>query len=372
MTRGCCSSLAVLVCLSAGCVAGATAGDGNDPQIIGGVPESGYPAVGSLMQGGQSSCTGTLIAPNAVLTAGHCLADATADQLSFAIGADVNAGMEASYQAAGLVVHPQYDPGGEGGPTYDIAVMRLAESAAEAPVAFNRDDASAFAGRDVLLVGYGLTARPSEGGDATGGVKHSVSMPVQGVSEQFLDFVITDGKTGCFGDSGGPALLDAGGTPVIVGVTSWGDPDCNGEFHYTRTDAFADFVAQAVGGDGGGEAPPGGEQPPGGEPDPCEEQGWYGDGICDECPQPDPDCGGDPGGGGQPPGGGEGDWCQEQGWYGDGICDECPQPDPDCGGDPGGGGQPPGGGGEGDWCAEQGWYGDGICDECPQPDPDCG
>jgi V8-like Glu-specific endopeptidase len=329
MTRSCSSLVALVVCsLLTGCVAGAAAGDGDDAQIIGGVPETGYPAVGSLMFEGQSGCTGTLVTADAVLTAGHCLAGTTADKVSFAVGADVTSGAANTYPVASLTVHPQYQEGGESGPTYDIAVMRLAQPAAEPPLPFNTDDASTLSGQEVLLVGYGLTARPSEGAEATG-IKHSVTIPVQGVSEQFLDFAITDGKTGCFGDSGGPALLDGGTGPVVVGVTSWGDTDCNGEFHYTRTDVFADFVAGAIagGGDPGqppDQQPPGGE-PPGGEPDPCEEQGWYGDGICDECPQPDPDCEGG-GGGGQ-----EGDWCAEQGWYGDGICDECPQPDPDCG-----------------------------------------
>ncbi len=75
----------------------------------------------------------------------------------------------------------------------------------------------------------------------------------------------------------------------------------------------------------------------------CAVNGWYGDGFCDECPSPDPDC--------------EADFCAANGWYGDGICDECPEPDPDC---------------ETDFCAANGWYGDGVCDDgCPQADPDC-
>ncbi|MBI4579160.1 MAG: hypothetical protein HY718_05615 [Planctomycetes bacterium] len=44
----------------------------------------------------------------------------------------------------------------------------------------------------------------------------------------------------------------------------------------------------------------------------------YGDGYCDTgCAYPDPDCYG-------------GDWCQAWGYYGDGICDDCPYADPDC------------------------------------------
>ncbi len=132
----------------------------------------------------------------------------------------------------------------------------------------------------------------------------------------------------------------------------------------------ARVVYGAPGGGGPTDPPPTPPTPPTdptppGTGDPCEEQGWYGDGICDPfCPQPDPDCGG--GGGGTDPA----DWCELLGWYGDGWCDPyCPQPDPDCGDGGGGGG---GGGSTGDWCADQGWYGDGWCDwDCPQPDPDC-
>ncbi len=105
----------------------------------------------------------------------------------------------------------------------------------------------------------------------------------------------------------------------------------------------------------------------------CAEEGWYGDGICDEgCLNPDPDCE-DVGAPTEPPG--TGDFCAEEGWYGDGICDEgCLNPDPDCAsstsGNDGSGGS--GGTSISDYCEDQGWYGDGGCDmDCPKPDPDC-
>ena len=59
--HGCC--LAAMAHVLAGCVAGAAVGDGDDSQIVGGLPEAGYPAVGSLMFDGQSGCTGTLVTP---------------------------------------------------------------------------------------------------------------------------------------------------------------------------------------------------------------------------------------------------------------------------------------------------------------------
>jgi len=60
----------------AGCVAGGgTPGDEvgtTDQAIQGGQLETGYPAVGQVLLGNGNFCTGTVIAPSYVLTAGHC------------------------------------------------------------------------------------------------------------------------------------------------------------------------------------------------------------------------------------------------------------------------------------------------------------
>lgn len=78
----------------------------------------------------------------------------------------------------------------------------------------------------------------------------------------------------------------------------------------------------------------------------CELANHYGDGTCDPCPTPDPDCEGGR------------DWCVDWDYYADGICDPCPTRDPDCAVG-------------GDWCFAWDAYGNGICDACPSPDPDC-
>ena len=51
----------------------------------------------------------------------------------------------------------------------------------------------------------------------------------------------------CEGDSGGPIFEDRDGRLVLIGVTSYGDPQCIRFAVATRTDAFADFLEPWLG-----------------------------------------------------------------------------------------------------------------------------
>jgi hypothetical protein len=311
------SIAAALAIAAGGCMAVGEPLDG-DPQT-GGQAQSGYPAVGAILADGQPRCTGTLIATGAVLTAAHCVEGSA----SFTFASDASAASAAAPGSAHVVTrviaHPQYaaDPG-SGARVFDLAVLLLDQQAAEEPLPFNREDAIGLTGQSAVLVGHGMNAQPDQTGQpvAPTGQKLSARVPIVSVTDQYLDFSGAD--PGCPGDTGGPALMDVGGQSVVVGIASWGA--CSSALHTTRTDVFADFVIQAVGGvvpappgsgpppegeeppPGEGEEPPG-EDPPGepppGEPPPqepppeedfCELNGWYGDGICDDCPLPDPDC----------------------------------------------------------------------------------
>ena len=183
---------------------------------------------------------------------------------------------------------------------------------------------SSFVGQNAVFVGYGIT----DGQSQWAGEKYSTIIPISEIYEGSFRYDHPTRNT-CRGDSGGPALMTINGSEQLIGVTSWGDEDCLEFGVDTRVDVYFNWVQDAL--VGAGASDPGvsgsGSGPAG--DDVCEENGWYGDGYCDQdCARPDPDCGetgGDSGGF---------DYCAFFDWYDDGFCDvDCPQPDPDCDGE---------------------------------------
>lgn len=265
--------------------------------IVGGDPAPEFESVGAFLHGGEAFCTGTIIAPRVVLTAAHCLSDLSGpDGVGFFLGPDSNILEEGvEIPVTELHVHPDYAATDNA----DIAVAILAEDADVEPIAVNFDGLdSSLIGTEITFVGYGLVSPNGAFGE-----KRKVVIEASGVSDFFIDYE-TPGKNTCQGDSGGPAFVFDGDVATILGVTSYGDAECAVDGHNTRTDVFAGFVEAFLDGEweGDPELEEQGQVPiePGTDPDDgegdvdfCEEFEWYDDGVCDECPNPDPDCEGE-------------------------------------------------------------------------------
>lgn len=239
--------------------------------IVNGETEEGFPAVGALVivvpDWGYfgSYCTGTLIDPYWVLTAGHCV---TSQQggwplipgiVRFYIGNDARARAHSDGPSTGrmvpvddFVAFPDYDPEGLVG-FDDVGLVRLAEPVTDvAPMPLNL---AALGGADlerpIRYVGFGVSDGTNHSG---GGLKRTTTLPLTWLTD--VSYLSDQDGTGtCFGDSGGPGMVDEDGAWRVVGVVSAGtsragsgtDPCATGTGYYMRVDAYASWIAEVTG-----------------------------------------------------------------------------------------------------------------------------
>lgn len=211
-------------------------------EITKGSKESGYPAVFALAYDGVGGCTGTCIAPRIGLTAAHCLWDTDTEILTALFGPE-----EVSPEAVVPVIAAESDPGGG-----DIAALAFAEACPAVAIA-NRAELESHVGEPVVMVGYGVTAETAEDyGIKRSGVATLYSLdPAEVGGLEPGDLATSNDPSGtCYGDSGGPTFMTLDGVEVVVGVTSRGSIDENGEGApcdegrsiATRADRYATFL----------------------------------------------------------------------------------------------------------------------------------
>ena len=247
-----------------------------DPMpVIGGtvVPAGKWPDAVAVL-GAQGSCTGTLVAPDVVLTAGHC-AEVNPTQI-IANTTNYNAGGGVTATVKSITAYPGWET------SYDVSVVVLT-----APVAGitprllgTACTFQSFAnGAQVHLVGFGLTDTAGTGDNTT---LHEAVAPVTdatcsggngcmpGVAPGGEFVAGGSGTDSCFGDSGGPVYLDTPRGPVVIGAVSRGlsssPTPCGGGGIYVRTDKIADWLATTSGKTIALDTCSGSQPPDGGDP----------------------------------------------------------------------------------------------------------
>ncbi len=201
------------------------------PQAItGGVPDDGDGGAVALIRDGRVYCSGALVAPRVVLTAGHCLAVRRPD--SVFVGADPQQGGEV-VAVLDTRLHPQFMLASL---SKDIGLVLLDRPLAVAPwPLWPQPFDDSFRGRTIRLVGFGLTAS----GDVTPPRKRQGVSVISGFTDLDFTFHPTPSQT-CSGDSGSPALATLYGIEYLIGVTSRGDPGCSDFGSDTRVDPYLD------------------------------------------------------------------------------------------------------------------------------------
>jgi hypothetical protein len=173
-------------------------------------------------------CTGTALARDLVLTAGHCVAPAATYRV-FLPGIT-----PPGLPLKSIVVHPRYNPKdyASGRVTADVALLKIdgALPADIVPAAIAAPPAVAPGDRFVIA-GYGSTAAGSDTGAGTARAAVLVATGKPGSLQIRLVDPDTRGQRAglgaCTGDSGGPAFVSNGGNYEVIGVVSWSTGPAN-------------------------------------------------------------------------------------------------------------------------------------------------
>jgi trypsin len=248
--------------ISVNLLAAAGAAQASVPRIIGGGPVAAgtWPWVARVVindpDGNVYTCSGTVVAPNVILTAGHCAVDTSTTplitfnpswyQVMTGSVSDLTGGQVSGVSQ--VLPYPDFETFTNGygtTPDRDLALLQLSTptSAPVIPLATSSDSFLYVAGTGSQIAGWGLTQGLSNALpdtlDAANTVVQSTTycqaqanLAFHAIYDSAAEMCAIDAPYDtegiCEGDSGGPLIAaDSNGNAVEIGLTSWGATTCN-------------------------------------------------------------------------------------------------------------------------------------------------
>jgi secreted trypsin-like serine protease len=223
--------------------------------MVGGAPaDAAAGAVVTIVGSRGNFCSGTLIAPDLVLSAAHC----TMPGATYKIVDYDDRRQPRLRDVKRLASHPQFNVQSIQAhrASADIALLQLTESmAGRAPSPVGVPRAPLSSGDGFTVSGIGVTV-PGDG--RSGGVIRTAALVATGqpgtLQIRLVDPATNNVRSGlgaCTGDSGAPAFEDQNGHPTVIGVVSWSTgpnntAGCGGLTGVTPLTLYRDWILQTA------------------------------------------------------------------------------------------------------------------------------
>lgn len=232
-------------------VTSATAEVRFEGQVMNGQPADieDLPSVVAVETDAGAACTGTLVAPTWVLTAGHCF-DSADEGVIVGFGADTYDALRWVYGSR-VVIHPDFDITTLNA---DLALIELSGTATQPVQALARAGLADPVGASATITGWGMLDLENSTDSlqrAQVPVLHDDTCEIH-VGYDGTTFVCAGGQGTdvCPGDSGGPLLVSLSGVLTQVGIVSYGE-DCTPASStigaYTAIGAYRSWIDGYVG-----------------------------------------------------------------------------------------------------------------------------